>query len=195
MSPRTASPLRRARLLLAAPFALFALSACGDGGFAALNPLKADTIDVACPPFGALKEADSLTRFRAGEGRDLTDVQFQAEIGRVVGKCQVTQSKLLASVTAGIEIKAERGPALESAEPPIEYFIAIRDPEGRVVSRQNFQVAFDFSDGARSAVALDYLAFEIPNATPEALRRYRIFFGLQMTEAEWAFSQRSRPGR
>lgn len=195
MSLRNATPHRRVRPFLAAALAVFALSACGDGGFAGLNPFKADTIDVACPPFGSLKEADSLTRFRPGEGRDLTDVQFEAEIGRVVGKCQVTQSTQLAAVTAGVEIIAERGPALAEPEPPIEYFIAIRDPEDRVVSRQNFALAFDFSDGARTARALDYLTFKIPNATPEALRGYRIFFGLQMTEAEWAFSQRTRQRR
>ena len=182
---------RLAMLALAA-----SLAGCGGGdGIAALNPFDRDTIDLACPPLGSLKEAETLTRFRPGGGRDLTDVMFEARIGRVVGKCQVTQSKNLADVKAGVELFAERGPVLATNATEIEYFIAIRAPDGRIVGRQGFTLPLEFSEGLRDARAVDLLTFEIPNATPEALRSYRIFFGLQMTEEEWAFNQRDRRSR
>lgn len=186
-SPRAAA--RFLALLLG-----LAVAGCGDS-LREINPFVDDVIDVACPPLGALREAEKLTRFRPGEGRDLTDVVFDARISRVAGKCTVTQSKVLADVGAGIEIVAERGPALEGASAGIEYFVAIRNPEGKIVTRQAFDLELAFEDGARETRVVDYLTFQIPNATPAALRAYRVFIGLQMTEGEWAFSRRSRQTR
>lgn len=165
------------------------------GACSSVNPFKSDTIDVACPPFGSLKGAEELTRFRPGEGRDLTDVMFSVKIGRVVGACQVTQSTQIAAVNAGLEVLAERGPAMETDAAALEYFIAIRAPNGEIASRDAFTLALDFRDGVRETRATDILTFTIPNATPEALRGYRIFFGLQMSRDEWEFSQRSRGRR
>lgn len=167
------------------------LAALAVGACASANPFKSDTIEVACPPFGALKEADALTRFRPGDGRDLTDVAFAAEISRVVGECEVTQSTQVARVNAGLEILAERGPAMETDAAPIEYFVAVETPSGKIASRQSFTLALDFRDGLRNTRATDILTFTIPNATPQALRSYKVYFGLQMTRDEWEFSQRS----
>jgi len=171
--------------------ALASLAACGGN----LNPFEKDTIEVACPPVGALKEAEAFTRFRSGDGRDLTDVAFEARIGRVVAECQVTQSTTSAEVRAGVEVLAERGPAFVGEATPIEYFVAVRRPGGEIVSREAFTMTLDFQDGARQARTFDILTFEIPGATPEAMRSYRIYFGLQMTREEWEFTERSRARR
>lgn len=176
------------RLFLSATLLL--LAAC-----ASMNPFKQDTIEVGCPPFGALKGADVLTRFQPGEGRDLTDVSFSAEIGRVASACQVTQSSQIAKINTGLEILAERGPALEGVAAPIEYFIAVEAPNGQIATRQSFTLALDFRDGLLATRVTDVLSFTIPNASPEALRSYKIYYGLQMTPGEWEFSQRSRVGR
>mgnify|MGYP003700901809 CR=1 FL=1 len=183
--------LRRAARSIVPLALLLALAGCG-GGAERIVPFGDTIIDVACPPMGGLKQAESFTRFRPGQGRDLTDVAFTARIGRVAGKCEVNQDEVVATVAAGIELFAERGPALEGVEVPVEYFIAIRAPNGAIASRQAFTLPLDFSTGAREARAVDYLTFKIPNATPEALRAYRIYFGLQMTREEWAFTERAR---
>jgi hypothetical protein len=164
------------------------LAACGES----INPFSKDVIDVGCPPIGALKEAEELTRFRDGAGRDLTDVRYEAWIGRTVGKCTVTQSKLLAEVNAGIEIFAERGPALDRAVEPLEYFIAVQAPNGEIATRQSFTVEMDFSRGLQEVRKVDYLTFEIPDATAANLRGYRVYFGIQMTRSEWDYALRSK---
>ena len=167
------------------------LAACGES----INPFSKDVIDVGCPAIGALKEAEALTRFRDGPGRDLTDVRFEARIGRTVGKCKVTQSKLLAEVNAGIELFAERGPALDRAVEPLEYFIAIQAPNGEIATRQSFTVDVDFSKGLQEIRKVDYLTFEIPNATAANLRGYKVYFGIQMTKPEWDYALQARNGR
>jgi hypothetical protein len=168
------------------------LAACSDTN---LNPFKADTIDVGCPPMGSLKEAATLTRFRPGDGHDLTDVTLEAKIGRVVGACQVKQSTLTGKVTLGVELFGERGPALETDAASLEYFVAVKAADGVIASRESFTLPLDFRNGVQEARAVDYLTFTIPNASPEALRGYRVFVGLQMTRDEWEFSQRSRRSR
>ena len=154
-----------------------------------------DTIQVACPPMGALKEAEELTRFRLGDGRDLTDVAFEAKIGRVVGKCEVKQSESLAKIQAGFEFFGERGPALDKAETPLKYFVAVKAPNGKIARREAYDVSLVFDGGAQEARAVDYLFLEIPDATPAALRAYQIYVGLQMTREEFAFSQRGQRRR
>lgn len=179
----------RVAILLAA--AAFGLSACGES----LNPFSKDVIEVGCPNIGALKEAESLTRFRAGDGRDLTDVRFEARIGRTVGLCKVTQSKLTAEVNAGIELFAERGPALDKAVETLEYFIAVQAPNGKIATRQSFAVDIDFSEGLQEIRKVDYLTFDIPNATAANLRGYRVYFGIQMTRPEWDYALNARAQR
>lgn len=181
---------RRLKSVVLIAFLGAATAACGQS----LNPFSRDVIDVGCPPIGAFKEAETLTRFRPGPGRDLTDVRFDAKIGRTVGLCKVTQSTLTAEVNAGIELFASRGPALEQRKVPLEYFIAIQAPNGKIASRQSFAVEVDFGKGLQEARLLDYLTFKIPEATAENLRGYRIFFGLQMTREEWDFASRTRAG-
>ena len=168
------------------------LTACGDTN---LNPFKADTIEVGCPSLGSLKEAETLTRFRPGTGRDLTDIMLQAKIGRVVGTCEVKQSTLTGKVTLGVELLGERGPALEIDMASLEYFVVIEAPNGEIASREAFVLSMDFRKNVLETRAVDYLTFTIPNASPEALRAYRVFVGLQMTRDEWDFSQRTRQGR
>lgn len=169
----------------------FGLAACGES----INPFSKDVIEVGCPAIGALKEAEELTRFRDGAGRDLTDVRFEVRIGRTVGKCKVNQSKLLAEVNAGIELFAERGPALDRAVEPLEYFIAIQAPKGEIATRQSFTVDIDFSKGLQEIREVDYLTFEIPNATAENLRSYKVYFGIQMTQLEWDYALQARNRR
>jgi len=170
----------------AAPLAVaLLLAGCGSSEL-----FKSDTIDVACPPLGSLKEAEELVRFRPGPGKDLTDVALEARVGRVVGKCQVKQSVRLATVLTGVEIFADKGPAMQGQETELEYFIAIRAPNGEIAARESYKLPIDFK-GLREARAVDYLTFQIPNAMPEALRAYRIFIGLQMSREEFDFIQRS----
>ena len=153
---------------------------------------KSDTIEVACPPLGALKQADELTRFKAGPGRDLTDVIYAVKVGRIAGKCEVKQSVELATIIVGVELLGERGPAIEDPRPEIEYFIAMQAPNGEIAARQAFTLPIDFEGGVLASRSLDYLTFKIPGASPAALRAYRVYVGLQLTREEYEFSERAR---
>ena len=62
----------RVRLALAMVFVALALAACG-AVFGA-GPQR-----VACPGVAILREAQSITQFKPGPGRDLIDVRFEGE--------------------------------------------------------------------------------------------------------------------
>ena len=151
-----------------------------------INPFSKDVIDVACPTIGILKEAEKLTRFRPGGGRESADVLIEARISRAVGKCRVTQSKLIADVSAGIEVLADSGPEFKESKAELEYFVAVTGPDGEIVSRESFSLTLEFEKDSKKARTFDYLSFSIPNATPDVLKGYRVFFGIQMTRDELA---------
>ena len=162
--------------------AVMLLTACNT--VADVNPFSKDTIDVGCPTIGILKEAEKLKKFRLGGSKEPSGVVFDARISRVVGKCSVTQSKLTANINSGLEVLADGGPALKEDSAQLEYFVAVTDPDEKIVSRETFAVKLEFGKDSRKARAVDYVSFSIPNATPEVLRGYRIFYGIQMTRDE-----------
>ena len=46
-----------------------------------------------CPRVAVLSEAGSLTRFAPGPGRDILDIDFQAEIGDLITSCEYPPAK------------------------------------------------------------------------------------------------------
>ena len=148
------------------------------------NSFSKNAIVVGCPTIGILKEAEKLKRFRLGSSKEPANLVMNARISRVGGKCRVIQSNLQAEVTAGIEVLADGGPALKEDSAQLEYFVAVTDPDEKIVSRETFAVKLEFGKDSRKARAVDYVSFSIPNATPEVLRGYRIFYGIQMTRDE-----------
>ena len=73
---------RRFRLLALALAAPIALSGCA-GFTEALTKKKPPP----CPPIYILSDASHITKYRPGTGRDLTDVDMEAEIIAYKGQC------------------------------------------------------------------------------------------------------------
>ena len=76
-----------------------------------------------CPNFLLLGGAENMTQFRAGPGRDVTDVDFRAAIVDFRGTCEHTPSEVAAEFL--VEIVVRRGPANRSRAASFEYFVAI----------------------------------------------------------------------
>ena len=67
-----------------------------------------------CPAPSILGNAERVSQFKQGPGRDLTDVMFQAEIGKLTMSCRYLQGRVVSDIS--FELIAERGPAARSRD-------------------------------------------------------------------------------
>lgn len=149
-----------------------------------------------CPRISALSEAATLTKFAAGPGRDLTDVDYEAKIVDIRYGCTFTENEndtpILAVAVAPV-FEANRGPANSDRQARIRYFVAIADPQRTILNKKTFdlQVAFP---GNRSRVTVSPddppVTIDIPPVAGRSGPDYHVFVGLQLTPAELEFNRR-----
>jgi hypothetical protein len=76
-----------------------------------------------CPNVRVDSSTGSLTRFKDGPGRDVTDVQYQAEIVGYKGQCVHHEDSV--DVVVDVDFRLTGGPAAQGGYADIYYFIAI----------------------------------------------------------------------
>jgi len=146
-----------------------------------------------CPQAGILKDAQRLTKFLPGPGRDLTDVVFQVRLANVRTKCAYDKSGV--KIDMLVDISAERGPADKSRKAVFAYFVAIANPAGDILARERFTALIPFVPNISRAMASEELEQMIPLPRGRSAENYRIIIGLQVTREELEFNRRPRQRR
>lgn len=136
----------------------------------------------ACPDARVVANLDRVTQYRPGEGRDLTDVLFEARIGDLAGECVYDDDALRVAITIPIQIA--RGPANQERVVRLEYFSAIQAPDGAVVAKRVFPVEVTFEGNQSRALFTDALEQRIPLADLNQGPAYRVLLGFQLSEAQ-----------
>ncbi|HVI53261.1 MAG TPA: hypothetical protein VM661_18785 [Candidatus Sulfotelmatobacter sp.] len=149
-----------------------------------------------CPRVSVLADAAQETRFRAGKGHDLTDVELEAQIANYKGSCFYDFDKQEMSVIMQIGIDAKRGPAAQGRKADLSYFVAIPafypKPEAKIV----VPVALAFPDNSdRVRYTDDEVQMTIPIKKLRDLAGYEIFVGLQLPEDELEYNRSQKAGR
>lgn len=171
---------------LAALGLAFALGGCSWLGLAE----KPDPSSI-CPQGLILADAGEVTIFRDGAGRDITDVMTQARIADVVVNCKPDRRSV--TVDLQVAIAAERGAANRAGRQDLDYFVAVVDPTGQVLTRQNFRMSFVWPENRQRVGAVDELEPRIPISGPEKAPEYRIWVGFQLSEEQLAWNRRNAP--
>ena len=165
--------MRRCAIILAACL----LAACGSTG---TGPA------FTCPQINRVGEASRLTRFVPG-GHDLTDVSFEAVVGKVSGSCSDDSGTIDVQMTA--EFVASRGPADKTRKAPFNYFVAIVDPNDNILAREQFDTGIDFPGNQTRNSIKEELEQTIPLPQGRQGSDYRIFIGFVLTPEEVAYNR------
>ncbi len=171
---------------LAGIFLVLVAAGCGMFG-------GAKVAQYPCPQAGILKDAQRLTKFLPGPGRDLTDVLFQVRLANVRTTCAYDKSGVKIDMLNDIAI--ERGPADKSRMAVFAYFVAIANPAGTILARERFTALIPFVPNVSRAVAAEELEQMIPLPRGRSAENYRIIVGLQVTREELEFNRRPRQRR
>jgi hypothetical protein len=135
---------------------------------------------------GVLSDAATVTKFRPGGGKDLTDVEYQAAIEKIGITCDVNKKEVEVKLTMTVNVYL--GPAATGTEANMDYFVAVMT--GEIVHRKNItNVNIKFPEPLRSTSFIQNADLTIPlreNTTP---RIYEILAGFQLSPEQLDYNR------
>jgi hypothetical protein len=163
------------------------------GALSACSLFSSSEPQPPCPRISVLADAASLTRFKPGSGRDLTDVELKAEFAGYKGSCEYDPDDRTMTLTLRVGIDATRGPAAKGNSADIAYFVAIPafypDPRAHAV----LPVTITFPDNTdRVRYTDDEVSIAIPIAKLAELQKYKVYLGLQVDPDQLDYNRQSR---
>ncbi|MBC7906561.1 MAG: hypothetical protein H7Y60_07415 [Rhodospirillaceae bacterium] len=136
-----------------------------------------------CPPIYILGDAAKLTKFRPGLGRDLTDVEFEAEILGYQGGCTYDEKGALVDLQVSFALK--RGPADTDHKAEFNYFAAIPYFYPSPDAKGEFPVSITFPEGTNYVRFTDEeVVMRVPVKDKDVINKYEIYLGFQETSEE-----------
>ncbi len=175
LSPRVRGLLGTAALLLSG----LVLTGC----------LGKDGPPPPCPKIVTVKDAEQQTRFQ-GEGRDLTDVLFEAGISARGVTCDYDDGEI--EIEMQVVLQAVRGPASQTQEAALRYFVAVVRSDLTVLAREEFDSVVPLPGNRTRAALAEEVSPTIPLATGQSGRDFQIFIGLVLNEAEFEYNRANR---
>ena len=179
MLPIATAPMPGFRFL--AVFVAAALLLGGCSWFKAKKPPP------PCPRISVLEDARRLVNFAPGGGTDLSAMVSDVRMVRAGGKC--TYREEMVEVEMAVTVAARRGPADRSRQAPAKYFVAIMNPEEKVIAKRIFDVTLVFPVNVDAGSKTDTLVHKIPLNKGERGSRYRIITGLQLTPEQLQYNR------
>jgi hypothetical protein len=166
-----------------AALALASLALAGCGGGSARQAAS------YCPPPLTVQDAQSLTRFKDGPGRDPRDVMFEASLTGADTKCQMGRNRLDVDVVMRIAVNA--GPSVGTGVTRVPFFVRVLDANGVVVQGSDQFADYKLSPASPRGVSQEEMAVTLPFSNLSDLGGYRIAVGLKPSPQELDYNRRS----
>jgi len=175
--------MTQARTALAAPLVL-ALMLVGCGG----KSKEEAAVGTYCPNPFVVQDAQSLTRFKPGPGRDPRDIAFQATLAGTSVVCEIGRGKL--DVNLKIRVTVDAGPAVGGGTTSVPYFVRLLSGAD-VAEGQDFSATFKLSSANPRGASIEEISLSLPYSRPSDLGAYRVAVGLKPTQEELEYNRRA----
>lgn len=193
--------MTRVRFLIVAAVGLAALTGCSDTGL-----FGSKIVPPSCPTASILEDANRITVYREGPGRDIADIVYEARLIGVEGDCSYEVDKK-GKTTVETTYKAVKlglrprfiitpGPALSGFKMTVNYFVAMPEfypsPEGRADFSRTVETS-----AARTQVDVTDTNIEIRVPLNEKRRgeSVQIFVGFVLTDEQLRENRSRTSGR
>ena len=143
---------------------------------------------LGCPGASILGGTEHITQFKTGDGRDLIDVMFEADIRNIGSGCKQLKGRIVSEVS--FELVATRGPAAESREGNFIYFVAVTNAAGRVLAKETFDTTIAFAANRRRAGTIELTEQSIPLPAGATSANFEILIGFQLTPDQLKYNRR-----
>ena len=146
-----------------------------------------------CPRPLTVQDAQRITRFKPGTGRDPRDVVFEAEMLGVVTQCSMSRNKMEVDVVMRIAVNA--GPSIAGGVTRVPFFVRVLGPGDRVVQGSDQLADYKISQTSPRGVSEETMAVTLPFSELRELGAYRIAVGLKPTPEELQYNRRGEAQR
>jgi hypothetical protein len=163
--------------------AAFLLAGCGSW-----NPFGKGEDAPACPKAIVVNDLSRLTEFRAGTGRDLSDVVHTAAIERVDASCDYDRRRSVTMRTV-VNLLVERGPADRSRAAAVTYFVAVADAGDHILARRTFTMPVKFEGNVTRMRASEEIE-QVIQLSGGTGATYKIYVGFPLSEEELEYNRR-----
>ena len=138
-------------------------------------------IQYACPVSVVLTDAQQVTFFVPGPGRDLTDVLYDGTISGVFSGCEYDDEGNV-EIDLDIDFLLTRGPALEGDIARYEYFVIVTNPEDSIIAKKMIPLDIEFARTAfRAAITEAGVTPKIKYPPWPDASDFRIIVGFQLS--------------
>jgi hypothetical protein len=145
-----------------------------------------------CPTAGIVPALADVTRYAGpGPAHDLTDLEFQARVASVSGKCQAGSEKSILSASVLVSISVQRGPAMRGREADVPVFLAVTEGD-TVRDKKVFQVHLIFPPNVdRLTITSPEIDLDLPVSPSKSGASYAVIAGFQLSPDELATNRRA----
>ncbi len=176
--------------ILALSTAILALSACQSGsGIGAAFDTRQNA--GTCPPAGSVYNASRIVTFE-GDRQVFQNVEYTGEIVDVRLYCRYAGAN---PVRAEVEIDFAfgKGPAADSNRRDYSYWVAVTRRSGKVLHKEHFTVAANFTDGPVTAETEILQQIIIPRADESvSAANFEVLIGFDLTEDQLTYNKEGR---
>lgn len=137
-----------------------------------------------CLPIFILKDAGSLTRYKPGAGKDITDVLFQAKMVDFRGVCTYNKKRTEVEIDVNLAFELSRGPANRDRKAAFQYFVAIPRFHPAPQGKNIFAIGAEFPNPGTRLRTSDNIQMVIPLDPKVHRDEYAIYLGFQLTRQE-----------
>jgi hypothetical protein len=165
------------------PLALVALALAGCG-----RSKKEEAAASYCPQPFTVQDAQRITRFKPGSGRDPRDVVFEAQLLGATTSCSMSRHSMEVDVVMRIAVNA--GPSISGAVTQVPFFVRVLGQGDQVVQGSDQLADYKISPTSPRGVSAETMAITLPFNELRDLNTYRIAVGLKPTPEELQYNRR-----
>ena len=156
------------------------------------NPFDTNILP-RCPTIKFLKDADKITAYKPGTGRDISDISYEAELTGFSGECKyIGDDGIYTSVTLTLQVglNITRGPAAKTRKVELNYFVAIPEFFPNPKGKSSFSRVVEFPRDRNSISFVDdAIEIAIPLNENRQGPGIKVFTGFELSKDQLEFNR------
>jgi hypothetical protein len=142
-----------------------------------------------CPPVRVDNATSTVTKFKDGPGRDITDIEYQAEILGYKGQCDYNKDSV--DVIFDVDMALTNGPAAKDGSVPLYYFVALPQFFPDAAGKQILQVTrkVPAKPGQRETFTESGVRVRIPLKADQAGAAFDVYVGFQVDNTQLEYNR------